>query len=477
MTESAVTITLLHSNDIHSHLEAASQITGYFGEIRRRVPEDRLLVVDCGDFLDRVRMETEGTHGAVNRALLEHAGYDAVLMGNNEGLTYTPEQLNDLFDGMQIPVVCANMTLADSGAAPDWMTPTLTLEKSGVKIGLIGVTAPFNDYYRLLGWEASDPLIAAKNGVERLRAQVDVLIVLSHLGLRFDERLAAEVDGIDLILGGHTHHLLMSPLRVGKTAICAAGKYGQYVGHLELNVDPTAGRVEVYGGCLATDEMPLDPDACAIIEAHREEARLKMSREIARLSHPLAWEPYTESPLANLLASAVRQTTGAEIGLINAGQLLDGLDEGAVTEHMIHALCPSPINPVAIKLRGDQIVRALEESLLPEFYELEIRGFGFRGRVLGTLCVDGMEFVVDPSKPPMNKIASVQINGESLDRERIYAVGTLDMFTFGVGYVGLKEGAEPRYFLPQFIRHSLSEALNDAALVSACANPRRHLRA
>jgi 5'-nucleotidase len=459
MTETPITITLLHSNDLHSHFEETSRIAAYVNDIRRTIEPERLVLVDCGDFLDRVRIETEGTSGAVNRAVLERIGYDAVLLGNNEGLSYTPEQLDSLFLGMAMPVVCANMVLTGTGDCPPWMVPTLTLVRSGIRIGLVGVTAPFSDYYSLLGWTALDPIERIRSEVERLRRESDIVIVLSHLGLRQDERIAASIDGIDLILGGHTHHLLEVPLRVGSTTIGAAGKFGSHLGHLELKFGPGNKLLSTNGGAISMNGHATLPDLDVIVRRYREEARRLMNREIALLREPLAIEPFEESALGNLLACSVRYATSAEIGLVNAGQLLQGLPEGIVTEETVHAICPSPINACVIQLRGDRIIRALEESLLPEFQQLEIRGFGFRGRVLGILCLDGLEVSADLGRAPYDRIVSAKVNGEPLDEAKIYSVGTLDMFTFGIGYVSLKEGQDVRYFVPEFIRDLLAEAL------------------
>ena len=101
---------------------------------------------------------------------------------------------------------------------------------------------------------------------------------------------------------------------------------------------------------------------------------------------------------------------------------------------MLHSLCPSPINACTICLNGHQILEALEQSLLEDFTSKPIVGYGFRGRVLGTICVDGMEIHYDPKGPAYNKIQSIHVNGIPMDGEREYVVGTLDMFTFKVGY-------------------------------------------
>ncbi len=467
-------VTLLHTNDLHSHLEQAAQIAGYVKQTRRQVSADELLLVDCGDFLDRARPETEGTGGTVNRSLIRAIGYDALLPGNNEGLTYTFEQLDSFYRDLSIPVVCANFRPLHSSRRVDWLTSSLKIRKSGLNIGLIGLTAPFNDYYRLLGWHALDPIETAHAEVERLRGEVDILIVMSHLGLRMDEQLASLVPGIDLILGSHTHHLLEKPLYVGRTAISAAGKFGNHVGHLELFQGSSPDRILVHGGCFPTDGWQLDEEAVSIIETERERAKHRLSRVIAMLDEPLEWEPDKESPLSVLLAQAVRQRTGAEIALVNAGQFLGGLPAGEVTEETIHALCPSPINCCVMNLTGRELLQVMEESLLPEFYGMSIRGFGFRGNVLGTLCYDGLEAEIDMDRGPYDRIVNVQAAGEPLDPDREYEIGTLDMFTFGVGHVSLKKGRNIRYLLPEFIRELLWEALGDAEMVRD--SRRRRLR-
>ncbi|WP_245809753.1 bifunctional metallophosphatase/5'-nucleotidase [Cohnella massiliensis] len=469
-------VTLIHTNDLHSHLEEAARIASYIKEIRGRIEPDRLLLIDCGDYLDRVRPETEGTNGAVNRALLERLGYDAVTLGNNEGITWTREQLDGMFDSAPFPVVCANLKWAETGSEPSWMIPFMLAEKDGLKIGLLGLTAAFNDYYRLLGWEADDPIETAARLVPELRKRADVVVVISHLGLWMDERLAAAVDGIDLILGSHTHHLLETPLTIGRTTVCAAGKFGFHIGIVQIEKNAATGQIGIRGRCIPTADLPPDSDAEAIVRSFREQADAAMNGVVAHLARPLPSDPARENPLGTLLAAALRKSTGAEIGLTNAGQLLEGLSAGAVTKGDIHRICPSPINPCLIMLRGDALRRALEESLLPEFIDLRFQGFGFRGKQLGTLCFDGMEVYADETRPPYERVGEVLVGGIPLEDGREYAVGTLDMFTFGVGYKGLKEGRVVRYFLPEFIRDLLSDALNDADALADCNAPRWHLK-
>ncbi len=117
-------------------------------------------------------------------------------------------------------------------------------------------------------------------------------------------------------------------------------------------------------------------------------------------------------------------------------------------------------------------MQALEESLLPEFIQKSIYGFGFRGKELGTLCVDGMTIEYDDGLPPYSKLRSVWVGEEPLDPEKEYIVGTIDMFTFGIGYLSLAQGTDIVYYLPEFLRKVLAELLLGFRGGSAIQTPR-----
>src|SRR5690606_35812861 len=155
-----------------------------------------------------------------------------------------------------------------------------------------------------------------------------------------------EVEGIDLILGGHTHHLLERPEREGQTWIAATGSLGKYVGDITLGYHFSTAEVTLEQGCcIPTDEFEADDHVAGLIESYRLLGSSVLEQPVAHLrqSCPINW--YAESKLGNLLASGIRRWTAADIGLVNAGQLLGGLEAGLVTEAQLLTLCPSPINP------------------------------------------------------------------------------------------------------------------------------------
>ncbi len=465
---------IYHTNDIHSFFEQMPKLASALDALRGRHSPDHVLTIDCGDHMDRMRMETEGSDGEVNIEVMNATGYDVAILGNNEGLTVTKPVLSRLYrDRPTFAVIGSNMFDFEEGTIPDWMLPYLVMNKAGLRIGMIGVTAAFTDFYELLGWDVRDPFQTVSSLVKQLRADTDMIIVLSHLGINYDKRLADEIEGIDLILGGHTHHLLEHPLRIKDTYLCATGKFGRYLGEVEVDFDLSAHRVAwVEGRCIDVAGYPDSPEIAGRIERYREQCRVKLGRAVAHLDAPLFNEWRRESALGNLLAAGIRKWTESEIGLVNAGQILRGLPAGPVTWSTLLDICPSPINPCRLRLTGADLRTALEEALLDEFIELPIRGFGFRGEILGTLCLDGVRVEFDNARPNYEKITRVQVNGKELERDREYRVGTIDMFTFGIGYLSIHKGRDIRYYLPEFIRDVLRKQLTDAEEIGRSREPR-----
>lgn len=469
-------LVILYTNDLHSHFEQMPRIASYIKRKRALAGRDHLLVLDIGDHMDRMRFETDGSGGISNVDVMNETGYEAAVLGNNEGLTFTPADLKACYaNRAKFPVIGSNIIDRTTGEIPDWMIPYSIIRKKNLRIGLIGVTAAFQEFYRELGWNVIDPLPSIRYWVRELRPQVDFLIVMSHLGLRLDEQMADEISGIDLILGGHTHHVLAEPYVVGNTCLCAAGKFGQYVGEVEIVYTEEANGCainNISSRLIETDQQPDDLQIKQLIADHAVKARIVLSQEIAHLDRKLEINWYGESQLGNLMAAGLKRWTGAEIGLVNAGQMLKGLESGSVTQGMLLEVCPGPINPCRCLLRGEDLRQAIEESLLPDTAAMPIRGYGFRGEVLGTLCVDGVFVEFDPSRPPMTRATGIWVNQEPLSDDREYRVGMIDMFTFGVGYVSLSRSRQTQYLLPEFLRDVLREQLQDEREIAAAASLR-----
>lgn len=454
-------LTILHTNDIHSHFEMMSANAAVISRERNNAEDGAVLVLDIGDHMDRAAAETEGTKGQANVDVINLTGYDAITIGNNEGLTVSTETLEAVYAGLQCPVICCNIKESTGGKPPVWMKERLVIERKGIKIGLTGATAAFTSFYKLLGWEAEEPAAAIAKQVELLRGEADVVVVMSHLGINADKSLAQQVPAIDVILGGHTHHVLEEPLVIGDTVVCGAGKFGNYVGKVVLEREHAGTPfVCTSGECIPVERDEIDPGVEQAIQSHRMQAEDQLREQVAVTDRSLSIDYEQESPFANLLAQAVRHFTGTGLAIVNSGQLLGPLPAGEISIGMLHALCPSPINPCVVRLKGAEIIQALEESLSSEFYHKEIRGFGFRGKVLGVLALDGAEVVYDEQRPEGDRIRQVSIEGVPIRNEDDYTVGTLDMFTFKIGYTSLANGRDIVYMLPELLRDLLREELS-----------------
>lgn len=460
---------ILYTNDLHSFFEQMPKISTAMKQLRQQHEPEEVLMIDCGDHMDRMRMETEGSDGIANIEIMNQTGYEAAVFGNNEGLTFTPSILSEIYSQhAEFTLIGSNFYDAARGEIPSWMVPYHIIKKGNLRVGVIGVTINFTRFYELLGWDVRDPLEVTKKLVSELREQVDILIVMSHLGLSKDRQMAEEIEGIDCIFGGHTHHLLEKPIQIGDTFICCAGKFGEYVGELELHYDSTQQLIiHAAGRCINVSPFPNDPEIDLIISKFQRISEQKLSKVCVLLEEPLSIDWNRESPLGNLLAAGIRKQTDADIGVVNAGQILQGLSKGEITLKRLLEICPSPINPCRMSLSGKWIREALEESLLSEFIQLPIRGFGFRGKVLGTLCVDGLDIEYNPAHQSYEKITGIWVNGMPLESDREYIVGTIDMFTFGIGYTTFTEGKEIKYYLPEFIRDVLHKQLLDRPAINS----------
>ncbi|WP_438431861.1 bifunctional metallophosphatase/5'-nucleotidase [Gorillibacterium sp. sgz500922] len=458
-------LVILHTNDIHSHFGQLPQMAGLLNRIRREEEgKAEVLLLDCGDHMDRSSAETEGSRGRANVEMMNRMGVDAALIGNNEGLTLSIPGLMEAYRTAQFPIHCANLRLPADKRDVGWPLPYQIRQVGRLKVALIGATVAYTDFYRLLGWEIEDPEQAVARALEEVRDKAQVVVLLSHLGLSHDRLLAERLPGLDIILGGHTHHLLEKPEREFGTLICGAGKYGTHVGRVTLAYDFEQERItELEGCCLPVEGEEADPAVAAALARIRQESEERLSRPVARLAEPLPAGLDRESRLGDLLADGVRRIAGTGIAVVNAGQLIAGLEAGEVTEGQLQRICPSPIHACSARVTGAELLQALEESLLPEHAGRPIHGYGFRGSVLGTLCVSGLTVFYDEAAPPYRRIVRAEHAGEPIRPDQSYTVGMIAMFAFGLGYKSLTVGRDVRYCLPEFLRDLLAVELKNLA--------------
>ena len=445
------TIHLFHINDLHSHFEHWDKIVTYMNEQQAAYEEagDLVFKLDIGDHVDRFHPYTEGTMGKGNVQLLNEAGINGATIGNNEGITLPHEGLNRLYDEAEFPVSVANLYKPD-GNRPDWALPYfIRVTPKGRRIAFFGVTAPFTELYHLLGWSVTDPFVEIERIVNELKGKADIIILLSHLGLPSDEIIAARHPEISVILGGHTHHILHNGKKINNTLLCCAGKYGMFVGHVELTIDE---------GFISTRATLKDMRIDGLSEKEQELAtklyqlgEVSLGERILTLKQPLKTEWFHKSELPDLLCHGMQEWCEADCAILNSGILLDGLEAKEVTKYDIHKICPHPINPCVLTMTGEKLIQILNITLNPEWPHLQVKGLGFRGKVMGSFVYAGVQ-LIDTETKNRRWI----LDGSEIAAQELYRVVIPDMFTFGHLFPEIREIENKTYLMPEFLRDILA---------------------
>ena len=450
-----------HTNDLHSDLHQWSKAVSYLKKRRHfhEKKQETYLFLDIGDHVDRVHPISEATRGKANVQLLNEAGVHFVTIGNNEGITLSKKELDTLYENATFQVLLANL-FEPNGKRPTWVKPyEVVTTKEGIRIGLIGVTIPFYPFYQELGWKVKDPFELLPELLETVKQQSDIVVLLSHLGYPQDREIAEKFSGIDVILGAHTHHLLKTAEEVNDTLIAQCGRNSFYVGRVQLLYDQTNRKiVKKEGAAVHVREESPSSETVQLLKRLEASSQKVLEETIADVPEPFSLSWTSPSYFANMLAEGLKEWCGAEIAMVNSGLLLEPLHHGKITRRDIHRLCPHPVNPCLIQVKGAILKETIAQSFTPQMIHLPLKGFGFRGKKIGRMAFAGLEVEVKTIEDK-NYVENITINGQSLESDKTYSLATADMFTFGPLFPGLSQSGPKKYFMPETIRDVLAHVL------------------
>jgi 2',3'-cyclic-nucleotide 2'-phosphodiesterase (5'-nucleotidase family) len=438
--QSTARLTILHTNDTHGHLLPFSypavapdgSVVASLKERRdiggvarraalaRQVRADLLLqgvpvwLVDAGDFSDGTAFSTE-YRGEADVAAMNAAGYDFATIGNHE-FNYPLEHTRRLLTLTNYPLLVANVI--DRLTGKPIARESLVVPLGPVRIGLFGLVTHEASTYPAVkeGLTVLDEAATARRMVADLRTRADIVILLSHCGDDVDERLAAEVPGIDVIVGGHTHSRLpfgtfvwgsedLRETGTNGTIIVQAFQWGGELGRLDLlfRKSPSGWAVDRY----RTRLLPLTPslagaaDVEAVVSRYWTPIAERYGEVIGQAADDFSSRGDDEAPY-NLVADAIRETFGAEFDMENDGGIRAPLVAGPVTRGDLITMDPFDNTIVLFKASGRQI-RDILTRQAPHVS-------GLRYRLSNGVLSD------------------VTINGQPLDDERIYAGATNSYF-------------------------------------------------
>lgn len=366
-------LTILHTNDLHGHVLSDSNLDGsgpgglarvntLAKSIRAEMPN--VLYLDAGDNLQATPTEFF-TRGRAITAAMNEAGFDASTLGNHEfdwGQDVTERFIRDA----RFPVLAANVRDRKTGKPFGGAREYVILRRGPVRIAVLGLSTLLAEKIEWpptvsrIRWD--DPIAAARRLVPELRKQADIVIALTHLGVKEDQALAAAVPDIDVIIGGHSHTALYQHVWVGNTVIAQTGSYGRNLGRMDLLLKKSGGRWRVAGVngkdgkwwadepnpplgktypkevlIPAVESVPYDK---AMAAGYRPDFDRTMARMQTRIGTAPEAIPGTASgarprSLPSTFANLLREQTGADVALFPS--LNDDVPAGPVTVSSIYA--------------------------------------------------------------------------------------------------------------------------------------------
>jgi 5'-nucleotidase / UDP-sugar diphosphatase len=436
------TITILHTNDMHASFipheafwvkENPKPLVGGFNELSfavdslRRVKSTTLLL-DAGDVMTGNPITEYAYDGAEGGALFEmmnRIGYELWTPGNHD-FDISSANLRKLANVAKFPTISANI-LDTLNQFPVNNKEYIIIEKNGLKIGIIGIMS--DDFFNLVNQNSSAgiKILPSVETMNRLAAllhpQTDLLIALTHQGVKEDSILAANVQGLDVIIGGHSHTRLRHPMRVNGVLIVQTGSNCENLGILDLTVE-THKIISSDGRLLPLWYNSARPTTglSNFIDSIKTKIDEDYSTVIAKLNTD--WKNSGgESGIGNFIADAQREAAGANVAFMNSSGIRKNLSAGPVTKRDLFEILPFRNVLTKFELTGRQI-RSIVEFYINEHPNIQTSGI----RCEWERKLDGSI-----------KFNTFLVNGKQLDENLMY-IGAASDYMMGEAkkYLGIE---------------------------------------
>ena len=450
------TLTIIHTTDMHGYLEpekvsvgsqsfesgGMANIAGLIDNWRAADPK-RTLVLDSGDIWQGTYISNQ-SQGEVMIESMNIARYDAAAPGNHD-LDFGQDVLKARIAQARFPFLAANIVEEATGQPPSWLKPYIITTLGNVRVGIIGLGYPGTPFIsKPSNWQGLrflDGPESVSRYLDVVRKQADIVLVLSHLGIGDDEKLASAVSGIDLIVGGHTHIVQTNPKTVGQTIIVQAGSNAKNIGKLELVYDRSVQKVMSYtvrNEVVNVVSGKIKPNATvdALVKQKAKEAEATLNKPLGETLVDLENCYSGECPQGNLVADAMLAAnqagaTPADVSMHNNAGLRSRIAKGPITYGALFQVLPFGNVLAALDLSGEQVLAVIEQTVA--------------GRP-GNMVVAGMTYSFDQSRPIGQRVLQITIGGKPLGRKKVYRVQTIDyLASGGDGQVAFKDGKNVVY--------------------------------
>ncbi|MDE3112268.1 MAG: bifunctional metallophosphatase/5'-nucleotidase [Chloroflexota bacterium] len=455
-------IQILHTNDIHGHLDAQTittsgrsfelggmAILGGMIQLQRSRAPARTLTLDAGDALSGTLISAID-HGAAMTKAMSLIGYDAQAVGNHD-LDWGQDELAKRAAEASFPFLAANLVQAATGAPPPYVKPYVVKDLGIARVGVIGLTYPSASIIKASstkGLVFLPGIESVRKYLPEVRRQADVIVVLSHLGVEGgtsriaggDTSLAEAVPGIDVIVGGHDHLVFRTARVAGTTKIFQAGTAAEDLGRIELTIDPATHRVSAVQSAgvilpVASGAAPPLASVAALVAERRADADKYGKRVVGKATDAFQADREMNDPLGNLVADALldygrRQGWKSDLAFYNGAGLRSSLRAGDITYEELAEVLPFRNTVVSLDLTGAQLTEVFE---------------GMAGSA-GRLFMAGGTLAYRSSAAPGSRVTRATVGGQPLDAARTYHVATIDYLQGGGdGHVEFTKGTDLIY--------------------------------
>lgn len=409
----------LFTFDRKAKIEGFAYLAAAVKKIRQEKGEENVLLLDAGDTFSDDQLGNL-TKGEAVIKLMRSLSYDFMALGNHD-FDYGKERTAELQDIAGFPFGAANIT--DSITGKPFLDPPYIIKEVGnSRIAVLAVgyhnTELTGNRENMKGLRFSPGNDAVKEYIPILRDQADILIVLSHAGTAVDKLIAREVDGIDLIIGGHSHDLISPPQKVNETFIVQALSDGAILGETRLVVKNNR-LIDVKSDhhFLWNDEWEPDEETEKLVAQLRSPYVNKLEEKIATTGTIIGRQYKSESPFDKLVGNLLREEYNAEVALLPGVGYGISLN-GEISSEEVYKLLPHPSKIATLTMTGEQLKSTLEqtaENLNPQ-NKLDLVG--------GLLQSSGIDYEMDLTKPVGQRVSNISIGGTPVENSQDYRVVT-----------------------------------------------------
>lgn len=391
--------------------------------LRAEKPGESLLV-DAGDTWHGAGLSVFDKGVSVVK-IMNAIGYEVMAPGNWEFI-YPKEHLLDLVEQANFPVVAYNVT------DKEWDEPVFkryVIKQVGdVKVAVIGLTYPWTALTSSIKgaaqwWKFGIKEEAARELIEEIREEhePDLIVLVSHGGYGLDQKFAKRVDGIDVLVSGHTHDEIYDPVVWNDTIIYQGGAHGKFVTKLDVRVKNR--KVVGYSYELLQvrqSEIEPDPAISKLIDDAYRPHQNRLNEVVGQTNSMIYRRDYWQSPMGNLLTDALRSMTKADIAFFPAWRYGATLMPGKVTAEDVYNLVPTDGTIITYSMPGKS-VRRLVSNILDGVVNNDAYA-----RVGGDMIrFSGMKLVYDLSRPYGERVASLTINGRPVSENAQYKIASV----------------------------------------------------